>query len=195
MRFIAATHRNILKLVGQHQFRDDLYFRIATIPLLVPPLRERADDIPVLAEALLQRSCRDLGRSEMSLSHDAVAALSRYPWPGNIRELRNVIERAVLLSDDGVLYESQLHFHEVSAEQPPSSISLAALPAEASDKNGSGSDPLTLLAVECRHIQRVLRDCAGRVEDAAKVLGVPRSTLYQKIKQHGILHPKSRTAV
>jgi DNA-binding NtrC family response regulator len=195
VRFIAATHRNILELVAQRQFRDDLYFRIATIPLIVPPLRERCEDIPVLAGSLLQRCTRDLGRSETTLSPDAIEALVRYPWPGNIRELRNVIERAVLLSDDRVLSASQLHFHDVCAEEPPSSVSMTAIAAEGPTSEPSSSGPMTLLAVERLHIERVLRECRGRVEDVAKLLGIPRSSLYQKIKHHGIVLPKSRSAI
>ena len=176
VRFIAATHRSLPDLVSQQRFRSDLYFRISAIPLQMPPVRERREDIPLLAESLLQRCARDLGRDEMSLSDAALRALGKYHWPGNIRELRNVIERAVLLCDEAVIEPHQLHFQGAEPEtQPAGALS-------------------TLSALECGHIQRVLQECAGRVEDAAKILGIPRSSLYQKLKTHRIVFPKSKTA-
>ena len=183
VRFIGATHRNLLELVGQRQFRDDLYFRISTIPLIVPPLRERVDDIPILAGSLLQRCSRDLGRGNMTLAPDAIDALLRYPWPGNIRELRNVIERAVLLSDDHVLRSNQLHFHDVCESEPASNAPPEPpTSAQLQKAEESPGETLTLVALERAHIERVLRECGGRVEGAAKLLGIPRSSLHQKIQ-------------
>src|SRR5712691_392834 len=100
---IAATHQNISELVREKGFRDDLYFRISTIPLTFPALRERIEDIPVLAQYLLEKFAADLGRGEVRLGPDCLEALQSYSWPGNIRELRNVIERAVLLSEQKTL--------------------------------------------------------------------------------------------
>jgi transcriptional regulator with PAS, ATPase and Fis domain len=178
VRFVAATHRDLRELVSQQRFRSDLYFRISAIPLEVPPLRERREDIGILANALLQRSALDLGRADqMSLSPRALEALVRYSWPGNIRELRNVMERAVLLSEGQVVDSSLLQFREAPSEQE------------------SSGTHLTLVAMERLHIERVLNDCEGHVDEAAKILQIPRSSLYQKIKKLGIVFPKSRRVV
>jgi transcriptional regulator with PAS, ATPase and Fis domain len=170
VRLIAATHRDLATLVRDGSFRSDLYFRISTIPLRVPPLRERREDIPLLARHLLERSAKDLGRGSVGLSSEALRALQAHSWPGNIRELRNVLERAVLLSGHNVLGSEDLLFD---------------LPTQA-DRPASDAK-LTLLELEREHIDRVLREEGGRVERAAVRLGVPRSSLYQKIKKHGIV--------
>ncbi|MCI0490264.1 MAG: sigma-54 dependent transcriptional regulator [Blastocatellia bacterium] len=174
IRLIAATHQDLGQLVRERKFRSDLYFRISTIPIIVPPLRDRVEDIPTLAERLLDRFALDLGRGEVRLSPDAVKALQAYSWPGNIRELRNVLERAVLLSDKQTLASQDLRFD-------------AALGA------GSWEDysQLTLLEIEQRHIERVLEQEGGNVSRAAARLGIPRSSLYQKIKNYGITLSKA----
>jgi len=173
VRLIAATHQDIGQLVREKRFRDDLYFRISTIPLSFPSLRERIEDIPTLAQYLLDKVSADLGRGELRLDQGCIQALQAYSWPGNIRELRNVIERAVLLSDQKSITLNDLHFDghaQVSAPFLDSS--------------------LTLLELEKQHIERVLQEERGRVEKAAKRLGIPRSSLYQKIKKHQITSSK-----
>jgi DNA-binding NtrC family response regulator len=169
IRLIAATHQDLGLLVREKTFRSDLYFRLSTIPLDIPPLRDRIEDIGGLAREFLGRLCAELGRPAMSLAPDAERALQEYRWPGNIRELRNVLERAVLLSDRVVLSRGDLHFDTPSTSVPP-------------EDTGN----LTLLQLERAHIERVLREERGRVEGAARRLGVPRSSLYQKIKRYGI---------
>ena len=169
VRLIAATHQDMGQLVREKKFRDDLYFRISTIPLSFPSLRDRKEDIPTLAQYLLTKVSTDLGRSEVSLDDECVRALQEYSWPGNVRELRNVIERAVLLSEEKTIGLRDLHF----------------------DGHASVSTPffdsrLTLIELERQHIERVLNEEGGRVEKAAKRLGIPRSSLYQKIKKHQI---------
>jgi DNA-binding NtrC family response regulator len=168
VRLIVATHHDLGALVRERKFRQDLYFRISTVPLVVPALRERREDIPSLAREVLDRCAVDLGRRSVSLSADAEAALSSYPWPGNIREMRNVLERALLFADGSILNRADLHFD-------------AAAPAPATNET-----QLTLLELEQRHIIDVLREERGHVERAAVRLGIPRSSLYQKIKRHGI---------
>jgi len=172
VRLIAATHQNIVHLVHEKQFRSDLYFRISAIPLFFPPLRERTDDIPLLARYLLDKVAADLGRADIQLDDDCFKALKAYPWPGNVRELRNVIERAVLLSD-----QETLRLNDLTFDGNPS-ISSPAVDSR-----------LTLLELEKHHIQRVLQE-ERRVEKAAVILGVPRSSLYQKIKKHQIAVPR-----
>lgn len=167
VRLIAATHQDLGKLVREKRFRDDLYFRVSTIPLAFPPLRERVEDIPTVAQYLLEKVAADLSRGEIKLEPESIRALQSYSWPGNIRELRNVIERAVLLSEQRTISIKDLQFDGNSANR---STYL--------DSN------LTLMELEKQHIERVLREEQGRVEKAARRLGIPRSSLYQKIKKY-----------
>jgi DNA-binding NtrC family response regulator len=169
VRLIAATHQDIGQLVREKRFRDDLYFRVSTIPLAFPALRERVEDIPLMAEYMLEKLAMDLGRGEIRLEDASMKALQSYSWPGNVRELRNVIERAVLLSDQKTITLKELHFDGHAGGR-----------VHHADLN------LTLLELEKAHIESVLKDEHGRVEKAAKRLGIPRSSLYQKIKKHRI---------
>ena len=173
VRLIAATHQDIGRLVRDKRFRDDLYFRVSTIPLSFPALRKRVEDIPTIAQYLLDKIGADLGRSELRLDNDSIQALKAYSWPGNVRELRNVIERAVLLSGEKEITLKDLQFDGHAQVGAPFLDSR-----------------LTLLELEKQHIERVLQEERGRVEKAAKRLGIPRSSLYQKIKKHQI--PMSR---
>lgn len=167
VRLIAATHQDLGKLVREKKFRDDLYFRVSTIPLAFPPLRERVEDIPTVAQYLLEKVAADLGRGEIKLEPDSIRALQSYSWPGNIRELRNVIERAVLLSGERTISIKDLQFDGNSGHRTPYL-----------DTN------LTLSELERQHIERVLQEEQGRVEKAALRLGIPRSSLYQKLKKY-----------
>jgi DNA-binding NtrC family response regulator len=169
IRLISATHRDLAALVRERSFRSDLYFRLAAIPLVIPPLRERLEDLPVLVEGLLERLRAELGRGEVELRPGAVAALAEYPWPGNLRELRNVLERAILLSEGPSVDRQDLRFGPAGA--------VAAEPMESR---------LTLEELERRHIERVLAEERGRVASAAKRLGVARSSLYDRLKRLGI---------
>jgi len=169
VRLVAATHEDLALLVRERRFRDDLYFRVSTIPLVVPPLRQRVEDIPVLARSILVQLGADLGRGNLRLLPDAEKALVAYSWPGNIRELKNVLERAVLLGGRPQIGLRDLRFELLRG-------------GVASDESN-----LTLLELERRHIERVLRQEGYHVDRAARRLGVPRSSLYQKIKRHGIV--------
>ncbi|HCF2496574.1 sigma-54-dependent transcriptional regulator [Pseudomonas aeruginosa] len=169
IRLIAATHQDLAGKVKERTFRSDLYFRISSIPLSMPALRERKEDIPALARTLLARLADAPGRS-VRLGEDAEQALCGYAWPGNIRELRNVLERAVLLRNGDTIARRDLRFEST----PLQDVQV-------------GDNGLTLQQVERQHIERVLREVGGKVEQAALRLGIPRSTLYQKIKVHGIV--------
>lgn len=169
VRLITATRHDLSRLVWEKRFRGDLYFRINATSLTTLPLRERAEDIPVIAAHMLARLSIELGVRAVRLSTEAVKALQMYSWPGNIRELRNVLERAVLLGGGGLLTEKDLCFH-LSRELEATSL----------------RDVKTLEQVERQHIEEVLLMERGRVEPAAKKLGIPRSSLYNKIKQYGI---------
>jgi len=173
VRLIAATHQDIGQFVREKKFRDDLYFRISTIPLSFPPLRERSEDIPTMAQYLLNKVSADLGRGEISLDESCMKALQVYSWPGNVRELRNVIERAVLLSDQRNITLQDLNFDGHAMVGAPFLDSR-----------------LTLIELEKQHIERVLLEERGHVEKAAKRLGIPRSSLYQKLKKHQIASSK-----
>ncbi|HEX5759900.1 MAG TPA: sigma-54 dependent transcriptional regulator [Thermoanaerobaculia bacterium] len=170
IRLIAATHHDLARRVQEKSFRGDLYFRVSTLPLVVPPLRERPEDVPLLARALLAILAADCGGGERRLTPAAERALARYRWPGNIRELRNVLERALLLADGAEIDVADLRFDPLAA---------------AGDGEGEGSD-LSLEELERRHIERVLRRERRNVARAAEVLGVPKSSLYQKLKRFGI---------
>ncbi|MEO8138164.1 MAG: sigma-54 dependent transcriptional regulator [Gemmatimonadota bacterium] len=174
LQLIAATHQDLAQRVAAGHFRSDLYFRISTLPLTVPALRERPEDIPLLSRRLLDQLAQDFGRPAISLTPPALAALTAYGWPGNIRELRNVLERAVLLHDRESLGREHLLFDV--------GLDTAATPTTAAE--------LTLKDLERGHIERVLTEEKGRVEQAARRLGIPRSSLYQKLKQFQIAVPK-----
>jgi DNA-binding NtrC family response regulator len=177
VHLITASNRDLRAMVAQGRFRDDLYFRVSCLPLHLPPLRERREDIPLLAEFFIARLRDDLGKAALALSSDAAAALRSYDWPGNIRELRNVLERAALLSENGHISAPNLAF--------------AVLPARGS-KSGSPTPDLMLEEVERQHILKVLNHENGSVERAAVRLGIPRSTLYAKLKRHGFKGERAR---
>jgi DNA-binding NtrC family response regulator len=167
IRLVAATHQDMAKLVRDKQFRSDLYFRVSTILLHTPALRERTEDIPVLSTNILATLSSDLGNVDFELTSAALRALQSYSWPGNIRELRNVLERAVLIKGSKIITDKDLHF-DVRVESEM--IENGALK--------------TLDEMERLYIQQVLQHEGGRVESAARRLGIPRSSLYHKLKQY-----------
>ncbi len=173
IRLISATHWDLFAQVEQRTFRGDLYYRLAAIPLAIPPLRERLEDLPQLVADILERLRLELGRGEVELTAEAMKALATYRWPGNLRELRNVLERAILLAEGEVVDAGDLRFAQV------------ATATEGFDTR------LTLEQMERRLIERVLTEEGGRVARAAERLDVPRSTLYQKLKRFGIGFPES----
>ena len=169
IRLISATHRELLDLVRQQKFRSDLYFRVNIVPLRVPPLRERVEDIPTLAQHFLDRLAQDRGRGEMTLEKSAMDALQEYSWPGNIRELRNVLERAVLLTERKHLTVHQLQLQSSILNRQP-------------QLSSSG----TLKQMERAYIHLVLQEEGGCMERTARRLGIARSSLYNKLKRYKI---------
>lgn len=167
-RLIAATHQNLDRLVQDQLFRSDLFYRISAIQILVPPLRERAEDIPTFGQILLNRLTNDCGREPMHLAQGALLKLKHHSWPGNIRELRNVLERALMGAKSALVDAQDLDF----ASSPNS-------------HNPVGATNLTLKELERHHIIQVLNEEGGHVDRAAKRLDIPRSTLYQKLKAYG----------
>jgi DNA-binding NtrC family response regulator len=165
IRLIAATHHDLPALVRTNRFREDLYFRINTIAFTVPALRDRTEDIVPIARTILERLNADRGR-KFFLSPSSEAALLRYPWPGNIRELRNVLERAAVLSADDEITPKTLHF------EPPVTARVEI------------DTSINLQELERWYVGRILEEVDGNVDRAAARLGIPRSTLYGKLKQY-----------
>jgi DNA-binding NtrC family response regulator len=174
VRLIAATHRDLAQLVQEQKFREDLLYRINAVPLRVPPLRERGQDVVLLGRSLAGRIGAELGRPALRLAANAEKALAAYSWPGNVRQLRNVLEHAALLSGREVLEAEDLG---------------EGLAAPAPRGGGGGDGRITLAEAERRHIEAVLRLEDWAVPRAAQVLGLSRSALYEKIKKHRITLP------
>lgn len=165
VRLVAATHQDLRHLIETKAFRGDLYFRVSTVPLAIPPLRERVDDIPAIAEALLTRICSDMARPRAELTTQAIDRLHSYYWPGNIRELRNVLERALLFADRPVLEAADFSF------EPQSQVRAQAYKPE-----------WTLEELERFHIAAAFTAEHENVDKTARRLGIAKSTLYQKLK-------------
>ena len=169
IRLIASTNLDLEQMVRAKKFRDDLYYRISTLTLRIPPLRERPEDIPVLARNILASVSMRMGRPIARLAPDAEALLARYPWPGNIRELENVLERAMILVKGDTLDAAGLGLDAVP--QPP--------PRE-------DGRLLTMKEMERQHVERVLARTGGNVTEAAAILGMARRTLYDRMKSLGL---------
>ncbi len=176
VRLVAATNRDLAAMVADGCFRSDLYYRLNVFPLVLPPLRERSDDIPPLVRHFTQRFARRMGRRIETIPSAVMEALVRYPWPGNIRELQNVIERAVILS------------HGSSLQVPLGDLQSAA----AHDPAATG-EAVTLADAEREHILDALREAGwvvGGPKGAAARLGMKRSTLLWKMKKLGVSRPE-----
>jgi two-component system NtrC family response regulator len=172
-RVVAATHRDLQALVREGKFREDLYFRLAVLPITVAPLRERGEDIVLLAQHFLKAR----GGKALSLDAPAIASLRAYRWPGNVRELMNVIERAALLSDGSRL----------ELEKALPSVASSAAGSETLTLGGLGKLTERLEAAEKAHIIEALERNGQNQSAAAKVLGLERTTLQYKMKKHGLL--------
>jgi DNA-binding NtrC family response regulator len=179
IRLIAATHRELHAFVEERRFRPDLYYRISTLEMTVPSLRDRRDDIPILGESILERLSRDLGQKRVRIGAEAEKILRRYDWPGNIRELRNVLERALLRSHGDVL--------DASAIVMPSDVSAPAAAAPQSVARAG-----TLEDVERDYMEQVLREENGAIDRVAERLGISRSAVYYKARKHRIAISKIR---
>jgi len=169
IRLIASTNLALEEMVRAKTFRDDLFYRISTLTLRIPPLRERPEDIPVLAERILALVASRMGRSPVVLAPQALEALTAYGWPGNLRELSNVLERAMILQRGDRLEAAD----------------LGIVNRPAAEAGGPG-DLATLKEMERAHIERVLRRTGGNVTEAAQILGLARRTLYDRLKILGI---------
>jgi transcriptional regulator with GAF, ATPase, and Fis domain len=170
VRLVAATNRDLTKMLNEGQFRSDLYYRLRVFPVTVPPLRERPDDIPLLVQYFLSSHSKRMGRHIETIPTETMQKLVKWRWPGNVRELENFMERSVILTQGSVL-------------RAP----LAELAAVEERAESTGSN---LEAAEREHILRVLRESKGRIggaNGAAERLGLKRTTLNSKMKKLGIM--------
>ena len=185
VRVLAATNKELPTEIRAGRFREDLYFRLNVIPIFVPPLRERAEDIPLLVEHFVADFAIEYGRSAKTLSPGAMARLKIYRWPGNVRELRNVIERVVIMAPGNEITERDLAF--LSSDLPL-------------EKPGDASDAPTIPLYTARdqfereYILRELANQGGNISRTAEVLGVERSNLYRKMRTFGIVPRRSEAA-
>ena len=184
VRIVAATHCDLEDLIAKNQFREDLYFRMATIPLHVPPLHQRKEDIPMLFTHFVEQSCRSNNLPRRTVDPGAFAVMKQYSWPGNVRELKNIAERTVIFGGD-----------PITADQLPGSLS-----------NGSALEPSGLLQVdrlmgvihlrdfkarcEKEYLELVLQKTNWNVSEAAKLIGIQRPHLHQKLNQLKLFRPK-----
>jgi len=179
IRIIAATNKNLEKEVAEGRFREDLYFRLNVIPIQLPPLRERKEDIPILAEYFLARFCEREELPPKKLSKGALQRLIEYHWPGNVRELENLMERLVILTEGEIIEEKDLPEH-IRATPSVSDLTPGKFPAE------GFSLPRALREFERDLILRALEISGGVKSRAAKLLGIKRTTLIEKMKRLGL---------
>jgi two-component system response regulator AtoC len=178
VRVIAATNTNLKDAVSRGTFREDLYYRLNVVPIVVPPLRERAQDVPLLAEHFLRRDTRDFNKRIEGLSPEAVAALQAYRWPGNVRELENVIERCVVLSDGPVIQLNDLPLDVLLPQQATRVRAAEALPLnEATD------------LFERQIVLRVLERVGWNLTEAGRILAIHRNSLRMKLARWGVRAP------
>jgi sigma-54 specific flagellar transcriptional regulator A len=200
VRIVAATHRDLDEMVAQGKFRADLYFRLAVVPLHLPALRDRGDDVQTIADLALQRSCERTGRELIGLDSSARAALRSYNWPGNVRELSHRIERAALLTRTSTLTEDDLCLPPTLARGTmrgiPRHTFEPSLPEVSALGSSVGTEPHTepvsldlrtaLESLERKLIDRALSKTNGNRTEAAALLGLNRTTLVEKLRKYAI---------
>lgn len=177
VRVIVATHRDLRERVKDGRFREDLYYRLAVVPIEIPPLRDRKEDIPVLVDVLINQISKDLKIKDVSVRDSALEKLRGYSFPGNVRELRNLLERACILAKGGILTADDIY---IQSDQVTSDIGAGPINALPED-----IDLTAVLAdIEAQLIQRALRNSGGVQAEAARKLGISRSDIAYKIKKH-----------
>jgi transcriptional regulator with PAS, ATPase and Fis domain len=189
VRVVAASHKDLRSAVDTGDFRDDLFYRIAVYPIPVPPLRDRPEDIPKLADYLLRRYAGILKKDVRGISVGAMQELLDYDWPGNVRELENVVQRGVVLTENDLLsaevlpaYLTPSHDDGVRAEHARAPIPYAP----DADGRPPGAAPSSLSDAEKQSIERALEETGNNIKQAADLLEVNRTTLYRKMKKHGL---------
>ncbi len=186
VRVVAATNRNLKAAVAARQYREDLYFRLSVFPITVPPLRDRPEDIPMLARYFVDRYCRDLNKKPLLFASSAVDEMQKYPWPGNVRELQNCMERAVILTEGDTIHGHHLNlsFRGASLSAP----AVEASPWEQIDLSGSMSEMQRRILAEAeqRKIAQTVKDAAGNKGRAAEILQMPYKLLISKMREYGL---------
>jgi DNA-binding NtrC family response regulator len=187
VRVVAATNRNLKAAVAARQYREDLYFRLSVFPIVIPPLRDRPDDIPTLARYFIDKFCRELNKKSLTLSPAAEQELRAYAWPGNVRELQNCIERAVILTEGETIHPRHLNLsfrdRTAAAVVEPEVSPWATL-----DWSGSLADVSrrVMTEVERRKIELALKEAAGNRGRAAELLQITYKTLTTKLRDYGL---------
>ena len=177
VRIIAATHKDLKGAIKDGRFREDLYYRLSVIPIVIPPLRHRQEDIPILADYFLKKYSATNSSSVRGFTKRAVSKLMNLKWEGNVRELENVIERAVVLCNSSLIDESDI----------PSPDNANP---ETFFGNATGDFP-TLDQLERRYIEMIMEKTGGRKDKASQILGINRRTLYRKGIEYGVISPDS----
>ena len=172
IRILAATNKNLLDEVKNSSFREDLFYRLNVIPINLPPLRERRNDIPLLSKYFLDRFCEEQNKKIKAFSSEAMRMLLDYSWPGNVRELENTIEHAVVLVKEDMIQVSDI----------PKGLRDECLSAPAESNK-------TILENEKKLLQDVLEECGWNKKEAARRLGISRSALYGKLRRYKIVNP------
>jgi|WetSurMetagenome_2_1015567.scaffolds.fasta_scaffold128779_1 two-component system, NtrC family, response regulator AtoC len=170
VRIVAATNRDLPKAVADGTFREDLFYRLNVIPIHLPPLRERLEDLPLLVEHFLEQLGAEMNRRVDDVATDAMGILMSHTWPGNVRELRNILERAIVVASGKVIQASDLGLRRPPCAEAPGGIGAMA----------------SLEDVERHHIGRVLQESSGNISLAARTLGIDRATLYNKLRKYGL---------
>ena len=194
VRVVSATNRNLEKMIEDGEFREDLYYRLNVFPIVLPPLRERLDDLPVLVHHFVAKFARQMGVAAAPATPEAHAKLREYNWPGNVRELENIIERAMILAKGAPLAAGHLDFgRRAQATTPHQSGSMpvpvaapGATPVAAADDGKSLAE--RLLDSERKEIVAAVEKSRGNIASAARTLGINRSTLYYRLRKHGLEH-------
>ena len=171
---IAATNQHVEELIKINRFRLDLYYRLNVIPLELPPLRDRMEDVDAISKHFIDIYSRKFGKKIKGFSKSAMAAINKYSWPGNVRELRNVVERGCLLAQGQTISDEELMFPEIHNSGIPAPGDIESLPA------------MPLAKAEKLVIQAAMDDVEGNKNKAAKILGVNRTTLSKKLEEYGI---------
>jgi DNA-binding NtrC family response regulator len=182
VRIVAATNKALRAGVAAKQFREDLYFRLSVFPITIPPLRDRPEDVPILARHFAERYSRDL-KKPVTLAPSAIEELQKYRWPGNVRELQNCIERAVILSETDAIHARHLNLsmHAPMVGEPPSAWTTFDLAGSLADVTRRAQTE-----VEKRKIELALKEAGGNHGRAADILGIPYKNLLMKLKDYGL---------
>jgi DNA-binding NtrC family response regulator len=179
VRIVAATNRNLQAMVEDGMFREDLFYRLAVVPLALPPLRERKEDVPEIAEHLFHKAKERHGMQNVRVAPSVISRLAAYRWPGNIRELENLVERVLVLSNGEQITEEDLPADmRAMSQTPPNTALVLDIPEEG----------ISLEAIERELLLRALEKAAGNQTKAARYLDISRRTFIYRMEKHGIRH-------